>query len=521
MYYPKPNGLPLPSGAVPNYSGESRRYFGNAQPVCQNQQHTIDYDAMTQTWGELILVNGIPRRRKALLSGFVIRDVVHVVAADHTLRYVIVRYVVNGEERIATIRAEDYACGRIFQYFEGITKLPGCSPRKASDTLGFLIAQFPRRELIIFERQGFLALPDGAVMFGYCPEGSGLPLGVLPPGVQKRQLVMQPVDIEELFSNWRAMYQKQPVFFLIGLLRIAALMLFFLQRQGIHVDNLFCFISSDGVTREKLCSLLNTNRPGTPVPQMKWSVARLRHSIAEVYDGVAVIEDRSFVDEGALIDAQLRFLLQKQEADGIGRNLTVVMSENAAYSAQKIAADRVLTITLEGVDLKEEPLRISALNCAVDSVLIRWMAANPTQTAAIIHDRIEAVRRQVGEISEPDASLFCALISAEALLRQITGKEFADNEQVNVILQDIFAKRRSLRTSDEAIIRDFGQQLSKRFRSGEYTVVRKRNGLQVDPESKTAVLIGNRLMINGIMMHEVQSNTTTTGSQNITAIALR
>jgi hypothetical protein len=92
---------------------------------------------------------------------------------------------------------------------------------------------------------------------------------------------------------------------------------------------------------------------------------------------------------------------------------------------------------------------------------------------------------------------------------------------VNVILQDIFAKRRSLRTSDEAIIRDFGQQLSKRFRSGEYTVVRKRNGLQVDPESKTAVLIGNRLMINGIMMHEVQSNTTTTGSQNITAIALR
>ena len=169
------------------------------------------------------------------------------------------------------------------------------------------------------------------------------------------------------------------------------------------------------------------------------------------------------------------------------------MSENAAYSAQKIAADRVLTITLEGVDLKEEPLRISALNCAVDSVLIRWMAANPTQTAAIIHDRIEAVRRQVGEISEPDASLFCALISAEALLRQITGKEFADNEQVNVILQDIFAKRRSLRTSDEAIIRDFGQQLSKRFRSGEYTVVRKRNGLQVDPESKTAVLIGNSL----------------------------
>ena len=516
-----PNGLPMPGGQSPFFNAESWRNGCNQQSAFQARTHSITFDATTQTWGEMVIVNGSPRRWKALLGDFVIIDVIRVLASDHSLRCYIVRYRVNGEERIAVIRAGDYANGRIFQCFEGITRLPDCSMRKASDTIAFLIEQYHARELIVLERQGFQTLPNGTVMFGFCPAGDSLPPGILSSSLQKRKLNTQPVNLDELFSNWRNLYQNHPVLLFIGLFRIAALILFFLQREGVRPVFLFIFIPSDAVNRKKLCALLNTNCPESPVPQLNWSVPQLRNAVFEIVDGVAFIEDPTFPDEGPAIDGPLRFLLQKEENDGIGRNLTAVVSEHAAYQAYQIAPDRIKTISLEGVTLNAEPQVISDLTIAVDSVIINWILKNPLLTQTLVHKCIEIIRENDNDTSDPDNALYCALICAEALLQQVAGEGLADKDHFDDMWNGLSENQNSIQSSNEIINRDFGQQLSKRFRTGDYSAVSKCKGLRIDPESKTAIVTGSRVLISGEMMREIQRDMSSTRSQKGLIRALR
>ena len=524
-----PTGIPACANPLPvirsySFDPESRR-SGTLPAQYSERSRSYDFDAVQQNWGEVTIINGQPRRREALTTAFQIGPVVtEVRSVTEELKYVIIPISMDTGNFSAIVPAIDVEKDHWLQHIPGIKRL-GCSKTKANDLIAFLIRNARRQVLHLYQTQGFIEKPDGGIDFGCVPEGCDIPPKLLSESIRRRKLFEPPDDPSSLFASWCGLLQRHPGLMFLGLLRVSSLMQFFQHEAGICDKHIFYLRLGCKVSTETMIAVVQTDSPQCPVPLLNAPLRDLKRIVGQTTDGTIVIEDHSFADEASSIDQQQRFLFQSRLSsagqNGTGRNTVIIVSEFAAYAAQKIAPEQVISLSLDDVELEEEPQRIQTLMGTMDRVCIDWMMKNPAKTRHNCRRRRENVEKELGSITDPKNALFCTLIAGEGLLRDIFGADLADKEQVNQLLDDLISESQSIQNCDSAICSEFASVLSNRFRDGNFKAIRKRNRLRIDPASFTAIVSGERLLVSAQMLDDCLAEMKTAHSTKGIIRALR
>ncbi len=505
-----PTGIPAcanPSPVIGSYPFDPESRRASSLPAQFSQRsRSFDFDAVQHNWGEVIFVNGQPRRRDALTAEFQISPVVtELRSVTEDLTHVIVPYSIGTSHFRAAVPAFDAEKDRWIQHMPEIQRLPGCTKTKANELIAFQIRNAERQVLHLYQRQGFVETPEGGINFGCVPEGCLLPPHLISDSVRRRTLLKPPADPTSLFASWLGLFQRHPVLIFLGLFRIASLMQHFLIEAGIKFTGVVFVRPCAEQSAIPVIHLMKTDDAGTPVTQLNAPIRQLKKTVSDVVDGVAILEDHSFLDERNVVDRQLRFLLHSKTVScqaEVERNLIIVVADHAASFANQIAAEQTVTISLEGVSLETDCHEIDRIVHTIDGVVIRWLLAHANLARQNCQKRRLLVEERLGSIEIKEHALFCSLIAAETLLNTIFGDGLADEDQLNQLLNDIITESQSVQTCDSAICSEFALVLSNRFRDGTFKAIRKRNRLRIDPASFTAIVSGERLLVNQPMLED-------------------
>lgn len=466
---------------------------------------------------ELIEETGNGRiNRTPLAMSFIISNVTNIQEyGDPNIKYVCVSVITD--KLYSTIMTyKDYINEHFYQNLKWIKRCPGCTKKQINDLIYNYIEKVPKQNAKIYPRQGFIKVPDDYYVFGAYSEKMGAYAEVMSDSVKMKKLTPIYRETKEIIERWLEIYASHPNLKFIGLISIAAKLLFLLEETGLYFKPIITVSPSTDIDEEKLKAMLYSfDIKNYPVPLLALSEKGLLAYLNQIWDSPAVFLDTSFLDEAASIEEPLRNLIKASRGDYgegyAGRNIIAVISGNAGYIAHRISPESVIPIPMEGITLDYSSEYISRVTSEMESLVIETIINNINEVSLLASNMVNAFKAKKHKYQNDEA--FCAavyLMMADCFLRELLNLNFATSEELNQIINGINSQRNELVDSDTAILRDFAKVASKHFRSGSFKAIRKKNGMVVDDTGKTAIISGNRLYLTGEMIAELLSQMSTT-----------
>lgn len=502
----------------------SRRSDGRLISAPQNCSQTYELDAMERAWLETKLVNGSVRKRTPLTTAFSIISIIGVIdpqSGDE--RYVLVTYCTDTMHTVA-IPADDYRNGRLIQHFKEVRRLPGCTKRQANDLLEFLIGSAPSLTMLLFPRQGFIRQNDGTVVFAVRPKAADIPQQLISESLRIRPAVLESVRPAVAGGIWKALAELPLQIKLLILLRIGSLMLFWLDLVQVRPYTVLIVSASSGLNEEQLTALLSTNDLTLHrVPSLAYTQKKLLDELSLVWDGIAVFADNYLADETAKIEAPLRMLLKAAGGDtDCGRNMIVLLSKYAPTVVNQIAADNVLSVSMENVALELDSDTIRKLMQQVDSLVINAMLAATESMKTELLEKCKLLPRYWSRFfDQPLADLAPFLTSAELFLETFCGAVLIETKEMQAVLGSIYEQSLSAASAEQTIIREFASVLSERIRKGTIIAEPKRQQMRINPNAKMLLVEGSRFFISGEVLDEIVRDMKTAHLRSSLTNALR
>ena len=320
---------------------------------------------------------------------------------------------------------------------------------------------------------------------------------------------------EAVISLWRSIFCSSPKFTLLGLIMVSSILLYFCEQIKIHPDFLLMIRPSDGVSIEQVKAALCLI--DWPLPNLECRDSKITDYISKVWDAVALFLDYSFADEGNKIEAALRTLIKRvttmPNGDQNGRSIIAIVSQNASYAARHITDGNILFLPMDGVRMNVDYHQIHFAVKGMESLIISTATSRFAEVKAFFEGEAQQME-QVDQIFSESQNTCCSAVKliriAAHFLQKFMGIDTLSEPEIIQIFKDLADQKDLILDADKTIVNEFAAELSLRFRTGEYSMLRKRQHIQIDPNGRTAIVDGNRLYLSREMIQDVLTQMKTT-----------
>ena len=474
------------------------------------------FDAVTNRWLLVKYRGNRLKMRTPIIPGVTVIDERFFYAnGEEKPTEVVVDYAECCRKHTVTIPIDDYNAGKVWIYFPELVPFPGCTKAQAAALLVFLLKTYAYpKKIWFFLHHGFNVALDGKLMFSAAPQDDPLAKKLAPRSIRMRRLYPISRTPSEIFTDWIAIHAGHPVLKTLGLLKIGALFLAFAPKEIQESQMLWVIQPSSSVSEQLLNSLLNANDYANyPPPCLESRQDVLLDYVSDIWDGVAVVVDRTFADEESKRIDGMKLLTKTARRDlsdiEVGRNIITLLSKSGAYTAKRLDTDRVLSLSTEGVQLQADSDNITRVESEMEALLVSAVL----QSTMFQEEAPKLIANLYAECLHFHSAEYAAtttiLTFALLLLQKACGLELA-GDGYDVFLDELEKQTSDVISTDRAIQQDFASVLSARFRSGDFTAVRRCNSLRIDIDKPPAIVSGNRLYLSDEMMKSVLTEMTTT-----------
>lgn len=244
--------------------------------------------------------------------------------------------------------------------------------------------------------------------------------------------------------------------------------------------------------------LAPNNDPEYPLSTLDSERETLLKECGYIYDDIAVCVDRTFADEEDKIADNVKDLLKTviwdNKDEKSGRNLKVIISDNAAYTAVKTAPDNVVVINMDDVELSNSVEEIRFITGQMESCVISAIQNNFNEIKRYIEYRAKELSILAKEVKSETQSTVALLSLVHNMLLKIFGCSLMDKELFNKIQLLVGNEENHFTRAAQVITNDFALVLSEMIRSGSFIVLKKHKNMQID-SNHDAILDGDSLRI--------------------------
>ena len=497
-FYGRPYGNPIP---------------GYVAPKLDVTVNTVSYkhNSGDDTMEIESISNKGKSKIKKLSNGFAVTNRIENYNDIGEIGFAVITYSTKSYSGITIIPGNDYKSGKFDKYFEHIVKLPGCSKAELNALIAFALKVAPCQKQKLFPHQGICEFENGAIEFSCNPGFSREIERFIPSSVLKRKALVSFSNEEAVKTAWTRIFSKHPILCYLSNQYLMALLMYFLNCAGIYVSDFQCIKPSDkpdGLTTEKLTAMLSTNNfHKYPVPTLESGRDTIEKEYSEVYDGVFLINDSSFADEeNKMIDGFKAVIrcIRKCEKSNNGRNISMIISKNAGYTAAKIVPENVVIIDTEGVELNFSEDELESITDKMTSLVLYKAMGEPMVTKAYFAQIVPQLRQVLSEYATGDRlDTLTSMFTIESFLSNFLGINRYTQEMVDHYLNIINYKGDRIMSANTSIKKEFAAKLSEKLRSNACSAVKKVRDLRFDDNGKTGVISGNRLLVSSAMIDSV------------------
>ena len=435
----------IPPGAgtppMPPLFSESRRDCPTFPAETETYQSFI-LDSVCNTWCLDDVTNGRSKKRKSLARDFQIHMVVNVYDADTgQLRYILMQYS-SPEPRLAIIPIYDHLNRRYRRYFPGICVFPNCPNRLLNELIWYMIRNTPATTLTLFQRHGFMLLANGQLVFASKPVDPLFPDQILSDSLRIRVLTQLPDPT--VIQDWIDLFGTHSKLILLGLLLVASLLLFFFAQVGLYPDFQVVIRPSDGLTAEQLTAMLCLfDEQSFPIPNLEQTEKTIREYLNCLWDEIALFHDSTFADESRKIEGTLRLLAKQSGADdcnSVGRNIVVVVSKYASYTARCLPDGVFLALDFDDVQLDADCKFIRRTVKSMESLIISTIQSRTDEVMKFMGEMVESFRTADSETNQSAGECDTAvkmLCAAARFLKRFLDIDTIQSEDIIQLLTDI------------------------------------------------------------------------------------
>lgn len=434
-------------------------------------------------------------------------DNVFYIMECRELKWIVLTYPVNGDDVPDIIPAEAIYKGRIAKYVTHANKIIGCPDKLYNELLCFLIRTSSNvKTLTLFPHQGWNYL-EGSGVYVQSPDETDPLFKLVSKSVLRRKLAKISCNAADIVAKWSELYLIHPALTFIGLLKIGSLLQYFFNSAGLFIHQLFIIEPSSNVGVDKLTAMLAPNNdPEYPLPTLDADKEVLLKEFSYIYDDVALCVDRTFADEEDKIADNIKDLLRAviwdNKDEKSGRNLKVVISDNAAYTAVKTAPDNVVILNMDDVELNKTPEEIRFVTGQMESCLISVIENNFNTIKQSIELQTEKLSLLANEAKPETRNTVVLLLLVNNILKQIFEFRLLDKELFEKVMLLTGNEENHLISASQAILNDFSHILSDSIRSGSFIVLKKRKNMQIDSRHD-AILDGDRIKIRNESLERI------------------
>lgn len=512
-----------------NYSADITNYFssyaypqGNINygyvapvPDITVNQVAFKLDPLTDTWSKEETNSKGKVKVTPLTSGFNIIMMYKNSTTSGELRFVIINYTSKGKNYSVIMSADDYIRERYHKSLREIMRYPGCTKGQFNALVSFLLQTAPSLELTLFEHQGWVEYDNGKLAFA-C-DHPNIPRSLLSESVKRRKIAQPIHSQQEITDSWVKVYGNNPTTKFLGYYRIGSLLQHFFRNEGVNVKQFLIVEPSDKLDAKTLEELLATgdiiNYPVTTLEAGKENVIN-EHCL--VFDGIVLFKDDLFADEEKKrVDAlkAITRLTRNENNSDSGNGLTVVISNNAAYTATRLAAENVIVINSDGIEIDADADTIRETANDMDSLIINTVSSCAYEVKKFFTDSIPLLRSDVSEkVRVESVDTVVMIVAVELFFRRFLGFQMFDAATFNSFLSIIDCKTNRVMDANYAIENDFATILSDLIRSKIIVPKIKKRGLSFDDNGHTFLIDGDRLYLPAQIIKLILTEMRTTHS---------
>lgn len=299
----------------------------------------------------------------------------------------------EGKVYSITLTMRQYMKRGVLPYLSFIRRNPDC-PEKYLEIAFYLAVQeiTERKFLFTPKRSGWSKDSEGHLLFASAEIVNPQYKSCYPTDVRERQLLPTDRAIVDIAKDYSMVLPKIWQYKLLIALRIASLLLYFFEKEGIKPDQLIIVEPTSPSAAKTAISLLkNKNYESLVTLNLKSAPkAEVKEYVKSINDGVAVFWDDACIEDWKKHDGNVQVLVDDlygtDGTEGNSRHLTAIVSENPSNIKSTVPALFVSLTQYNCVSVDYEKLQ--KLSGEFDSALIQAIVKDPVNMIALIERAI-------------------------------------------------------------------------------------------------------------------------------------
>ena len=496
-----PQPAPLPQGGA----GYSRRNLPapGTMPDLTRERATFKLDPATSRWAKEVSNSKGKVKVQELTEGFMIPRLSKVLSEDMELRFVIIEYITNGRQYSCIMGKDDYLHERYHRCLNKIVRYPSCTKHLFNELVRFATNQAQTQDIILYSRPGWHEFPNGEVLYAYEPKDSYIPHKLLSKGVKLYNLMIPMHSPDMIISNWETAVQSDDRLTFCGMYRCSSRLKYFISQAGVHKTQIPILAPSENCKEESLTAIFSTRDfSEVPVTNLVDGEKAVVEEQGYNCDGVSLYVDHSFADEGKKVVDALKAIIRSNEKDD--RSLPVVISQNAALTAVKLAPNVFLSVDTAGVMIEKTPEELQITFTEMDSLIVTTAQNHANEVKRLFIEKAPAFREILSKDVQGEALETMVMICLTGLFfHYFLSFDFMNNETAKRLLPIVNAQPHTIMSSDEIIVCELAAVLSELIRTKKYVVIRKKNNMKFTDDGRTLILDGNRLYLSSAVLEDI------------------
>lgn len=496
-----PQPAPLPQGGA----GYSRRNLPapGTMPDLTRERAAFKLDPANNKWAKELSNSKGKVRVQELTEGFMIPRFSKVLSEEMELRYVIIESVIHGRQYSCIMSADDYLHERYHRYLNNIVRYPSCTKSLFNELVGFIMKRAHMQEIILYSHAGWHEFPNGEIIYAYEPKNSYLPHKLLSKGVKLYKLLIPLHSPDMIISNWKKAVQSDGRLTFCGMYRCSSRLKYFMSQAGVHKAKIPILAPSEHCKEESLTAI-NSTRDISEVPVTNLIDGEKAVIEEQGYncDGISLYVDHSFADEGKKVIDALKAIIRAAEKGD--RSLPLVLSQNAALTAMKLAPNVFLPIDSTGLMIEQTPEELKLLFAEMDSLIVTTAQNHANEVKRLFIEKAPAFREILSKDVQGEALETMVMICLTGLFfHYFLSFDFMNNETAKRLLPIVNAQPHTIMSADETIVRELAAVLSELIRTKRNVVIRKKNNMLFTNDGRTLILDGNRLYLSSAVLEDI------------------
>ncbi|SEH87740.1 AAA-like domain-containing protein, partial [Ruminococcus flavefaciens] len=397
----------------------------------------------------------------------------------------------EGKVYSITLTMRQYMKREVLPYLSFIRRNPDC-PEKYLEAAFYLAVQEITERKLLFtpKRSGWSKDSEGHLLFASAEIVNPQYMSCYPTDVRERQLLPTDRAIVDIAKDYSMVLPRIWQYKLLIALRIASLLLYFFEKEGIKPDQLIIVEPACPSAAKTAIALLKTQNYSSQVVKSLMSTkSELKKAFRDSNDSMVVLYDDARIENGKRHDELLKVVVDDlQGTNGIEdstRHLTSIICENPCVIPEDTPA---MYINLcEKVNIGD-PDKLQRFSGEFDSALIQAIVNDPTNMLAFIKNALKAADIETLTIQNSEN------INAKKMIRVAISIMFSygliSEEETKSILTWMKSGSDNRDDSVTAIFNDFINVLNELIATGIFKITTQKGFPYYKLQSKTIVYDG-------------------------------